>query len=342
MKMRHTKIAAKKLIILLIALMLAALSLSLCACGGETIVWEDVVLGEMLPIPPKDKGEIHTNSKEALWIDVSDITEKQFADYIEACKEKGFTIDAESNSSTYSAFNDKGYELNLSHYGSNAEMSIRLESPMEMTTIAWPTSEAGGQLPAPKSTTGKFNYEYEDRFFVYIGNTTKTDYAAYVKECSDAGFTVDYKKGDDYYFADNVEGWHVDIRYEGNNIMSISIKAKDKDTEGAVTSTAVTEEQNPTDTAKDTTETNSLDPTFKASMDAYEKFMSEYVDFMKKYKANPTDLSLISAYANYISEYAKFVRDFEAWENKELNTAELAYYLDVQSRITQKLLEIAS
>ena len=32
--------------------------------------------------------------------------------------------------------------------------------------------------------------------------------------------------------------------------------------------------------------------------------------------------------------------DLEKWENEDLNTAEAAYYLQVQSRINQKLLEV--
>ena len=32
--------------------------------SGEKIKWDDIVLGEMLPEPPANKGEIHLNSSE--------------------------------------------------------------------------------------------------------------------------------------------------------------------------------------------------------------------------------------------------------------------------------------
>ena len=99
-----------------------------------------------------------------------------------------------------------------------------------------------------------------------------------------------------------------------------------------VTTPATTEEQK---------DNNTLDPEFKAAMDSYEEFMDEYVAFMKKYKANPSDLSLLTDYANYMSKYAEFVEDFEKWEDEELNAAETAYYIDVQARVSQKLLEAA-
>lgn len=87
---------------------------------------------------------------------------------------------------------------------------------------------------------------------------------------------------------------------------------------------------------------NSIDPEFKAAMDSYEEFFDEYVAIMKKYKANPTDMSILSDYAKYMGQYADMMEKFEKWENEDLNTAEAAYYVDVQARITKKLLEVAN
>lgn len=41
-----------------------------------------------------------------------------------------------------------------------------------------------------------------------------------------------------------------------------------------------------------------------------------------------------------MSKYADAVKDFEAWEDTEMNAAETAYYLEVQTRINEKLLEV--
>ena len=332
----------KKVLCAVLALMMV---LCLAACGGETIVWDDIILGDKLPEPPATKGEIHTNAADDLWIDINDLSAKQFNDYVEACKEMGFTVDAESNSSSYNAYNAEGYKLSLGHYGSDADMSIQLDAPMEMTTISWPTSIAGQMLPTPKSTTGKFSYEYEDHFYVYVGNTTRSDYAEYVTACSEKGFNVDYNKGDDYYYADNSEGWHISLRYEGNNIMTIDIDAPsqddNKDTTPTTQPTTEPSSEATTPATEDKKDNNAIDPEFKAAMDSYEEFMDEYVAFMKKYKANPSDLSLLTDYANYMSKYADFVEDFEKWEDEEMNAAETAYYIDVQARVSKKLLEAA-
>lgn len=83
-------------------------------------------------------------------------------------------------------------------------------------------------------------------------------------------------------------------------------------------------------------------PEFKEAMDTYEAFFDEYIAFMKKYaESDGTDLTLLSDYADYMSKYAETMEAFEAWENKDLNTAETAYYIEVQTRISQKLLQVA-
>ena len=334
----------KKIVSILLALVLI---LSLTACGGDKIVWDDMILGDLLPEPSSNKGKIYTNAVDELWININDLSDKEFADYIEACKTRGFTTEANADSYSYKAYNAEGYKLSLGHYGSDADMSIELEAPMAMSGIVWPSSDAGIQLPTPKSTIGKFSYEYSDRFFVYVGETTKDDYTEYVNTCSDMGFNVDYSKGEDYYFADNAEGWYISIRYEGNNIMSVKIDAPDEVPENEAPDVSnIPDEAAPAET--DTPEpqedaaanTNGIDPDFKAAMDSYEEFMDEYVAFMKKYMDNPNDVGLLVDYADYMRKYADFVEDFEKWENEELNIEETAYYIEVKGRVSKKLLEV--
>ena len=77
-------------------------------------------------------------------------------------------------------------------------------------------------------------------------------------------------------------------------------------------------------------------------MDSYEEFFDEYVAIMRKYKENPADLSILTDYSNYMSQYADMMQKLEKWENEDLNAAETAYYIDVQARISKKLLEVAN
>ena len=83
-------------------------------------------------------------------------------------------------------------------------------------------------------------------------------------------------------------------------------------------------------------------PDFKNAMDSYETFMGEYCDFMAKYnESDGSDLSLLSDYASFLSQYAEMAESFETWDSEDLTDAETAYYLEVQTRVSQKLLEVA-
>lgn len=105
----------------------------------------------------------------------------------------------------------------------------------------------------------------------------------------------------------------------------------------------IAEETTPEPTADETEkpDDNTIGKEFKAAMDGYEKFIDEYVTILKKYQKDPTDLSILTDYAKYMGEYADMMQKFEKWENEDLNTAETAYYIEVQARISKKLLEIA-
>lgn len=335
-----------------VIVVIAAITVTASVSGNksEKIKWDDMILSEQLPEPPKKNGKINDNTAEALSVEIYKISDKQFNNYVEACKAKGFTVDSESDySSSYDAYNAAGYKLSLSHYGSEDEMKIELEKPIEMSSITWPTSKAGKQLPAPKSTKGKFTHENDDGFNVYIGNTSKNDYNSYVKACSDKGFTVNYDKGDSFYNADNSAGWHVSIKYEGNNIMSIDIDAPSESSTAPSASEGTTKpaeskqaQSKPAKTANnDSDMVDGMHRDFKEAMDSYEEFFDEYVAFMKKYENSDNPMSMFSDYTKFMSQYSETMQKLDEWKSKDLNTKEAAYLLDVTNRINKKLLEVA-
>ena len=108
----------------------------------------------------------------------------------------------------------------------------------------------------------------------------------------------------------------------------------------------------PESTASDTLPAETIVPTtasangirndFKEAMDSYEAFIDEYVSFMKKYNATPNDLTLIANYATYVAKYTDMINKFDHWKSENLNDAETAYYLEVQTRVNLKLLEAAN
>jgi len=149
-------------------------------------------------------------------------------------------VDPKKDSYSYDAYNSDGYSLGLSHIGDN--LTITVKAPMKLGTISWPVGTAGYLLPEPSSTTGKFNYEHDTNFSVYVGDTTREEYEEYVTDCSYYGFDVDYDKGENYYRAYNEDGYYLSLSYEGNNIMLIRIDEPQKGAEAAAGTENVTEE----------------------------------------------------------------------------------------------------
>ena len=88
---------------------------------------------------------------------------------------------------------------------------------------------------------------------------------------------------------------------------------------------------------------NEIRPEVKEFLDAYEACMDEYVDFMQKYmNADPTSMvSMMGDYYSILTRYTEFAEKIDAFDESELTNAELAYYIEVTSRVSQKLLSVA-
>ena len=335
----------------------------------EKIVWKDIVMNEVLPEPKSKKGRIITNSDKSLSIYISNSTKEAYSKYAEACQEKGFNVESEKGTNSYDAYNSEGYKLRLYYTETSKEYNISLDAPIQMKENAWITTPLSKLVPEPQSKTGKVESNSEKYFTYYAGKTSKEEYSTYANSVLNAGFSKDYSSGEKYFYGTNPEGYKIDIRYQGNNIMRISITAPDNKNESNTSTSSDTTskatEENKVETEKTT---NSTQPTteqanktntttnnetktaahtglskeFKEAMDSYEAFIDEYVAFMKKYEnSNGTDMSLISDYTKYMTKLDDANKKFEKWNDSNMNTEESAYYIQVQTRVNKKLLEAA-
>ena len=200
------------------------------ALETEAIEWDNMALAERLPEPESNKGRIISNSSEELSVYIAKTSQNEYYDYVEKCKDKGFTVDANDSTSSYEAYNNEGYKLSLLYNESDKEQHIALDAPIEMSDIKWPDTVLINQLTSkPKSTVGKVDFEYDDSYAIYIGETAKDDYDSYVYECISDGFNIDYTKNEDSFWGKNAAGYYISIQYKGNNIMYLSLKSPDKD-----------------------------------------------------------------------------------------------------------------
>lgn len=93
--------------------------------------------------------------------------------------------------------------------------------------IDFPTSGVGSLLPIPKSNMGEIKWDDSDSFSVYIGNTTRDDFNDYIETCIESGFSIDYQRDEDSYYAYDALMNSLDIWYLDNNIMEIQISLAD-------------------------------------------------------------------------------------------------------------------
>ena len=125
------------LLIALVVIVAIAIIGGISSCGGgekeevHQLNWPDSGLATMLPEPGTDKGEVSMDSADFLSVDLEHRSEEDFNKYVEACKEKGFTVDYSSSSSSYFADNEDGYHLSLYYFESREEISIQLNAPNE-------------------------------------------------------------------------------------------------------------------------------------------------------------------------------------------------------------------
>lgn len=78
---------------------------------------------------------------------------------------------------------------------------------------------------------------------------------------------------------------------------------------------------------------------FKATMDGYEAFFDEYIEFMKLYEDDPTSADLLAQYSDFMSQYTDTMAAMTSLDTSELSDADYAYYFEVTGRIYEKLAE---
>lgn len=190
---------------------------------AEKFAWSDILLADVIPEPKSHLGEILANSDEYLSLYVYKTSAEDYSKYVNACEEKGFTVEAEQSDLSYYAYNADGYKLSLYYDENDSKMSISVDAVKEYGALVWPDSEIASMLPVPKSTTGEITQDDEKGFAAYVSDTPIEEYNAYVAACADKGFTVEASESEKSYSAKNNDGYQLSVSYQGNGVMSISV-----------------------------------------------------------------------------------------------------------------------
>ncbi len=190
----------------------------------QELIWADIVLNEILPEPESNVGEIISNNNENLLIYVHKTSVDDYNEYLSKCEEKGFVIEADKAEDIYEAFNKDGFKLDLSYENDDKKMCIDVEAPMKLGEIKWSESEIAKLLPIPDFDLGKIEKDNTSGYSVYLSGVPYDNYVKYVDECANMGFNLDSARDDRVFSAKNVEDYSLTVKYEGYNIIYISIK----------------------------------------------------------------------------------------------------------------------
>lgn len=221
--------------------------------------------------------------------------------------------------------------------------------------LSWPKSDIAALIPIPKSNIGKVEWEASYGFVVYVAETSIQEFMAYADACYDQGFNVNYRRGDDYFYADNESGYHLSLNMRDNDVMFVRMDEPDEieedeselkedinEVEGTEESSEIVDIENESEDTQSTDEaSDDIRPEFKDFLDSYESYMNEYCEFMKKYTESNYDSTMLGDYNMLMIKYAEFAEKMSDLEDGEMNEAETKYYTEVVFRVSQKLLEVS-
>ena len=226
--------------------------------------------------------------------------------------------------------------------------------------MQWPDRGLGAMLPAPESSYGVIYNDKAQWFNGDVGNYTREQYGAYVASCEDAGFTVEYTKNNDAFWAWNEEGYYLHLGYdEDKSYMSFSLEApKEEESGGSGVSDGGSEEDVGADDGAATdapdqktnqdeeptggaSASGEVTPSFKEYMDSYEAFFDEYIAFMDKYEES-TDYApeMLDDFNTYMERYTDMTAKMNEVDTGALSPADLAYYNEVNARVYEKLYDL--
>lgn len=226
--------------------------------------------------------------------------------------------------------------------------------------MQWPDRGLGAMLPAPESSYGVIYNDKAQWFNGDVGNYTREQYGACVASCEDAGFTVEYTKNNDAFWAWNEEGYYLHLGYdEDKSYMSFSLEApKEEESGGSGVSNGGSEEDVGADDGAATdapdqktnqdeeptggaSASGEVTPSFKEYMDSYEAFFDEYIAFMDKYEES-TDYApeMLDDFNTYMERYTDMTAKMNEVDTGALSPADLAYYNEVNARVYEKLYDL--
>lgn len=216
--------------------------------------------------------------------------------------------------------------------------------------FTWPNNELVNTIEKYNTKRGRIGYNSgKDSFTMDLLIGSKNDFIGYIEKNKKKGYDLEEEFDGEVYKAKNRNNnlLSLEIKYinKANNysakssMMTVTIKKEESKEEKREKAEEEQKEKEKKEQEQKKTEakTNTIDPQFKKAMDSYESAMKEYSSFMKKYTSSSNPVSMMTDYNRIMEKYTNANNEFNKIKKESLNSAELAYYLEVQSRVVKNI-----
>ena len=304
-----------------------------------------LVLASCLPELPVRPIEIKENSNTILKINQKNIDKQTYDKILAKVKEK-YPLDNKDISTSYEAYDSNGTEIILKPQFDTLEIKIRKLS--HYGDIIWPTSGLGSTIPKPLSTKGIISINRDEYFSADIQYMTKENLRDYFEQCKQYGYNLNIRElSQKIYESKNQNGDRLSLRYDGGNVVSITLEQGRKKSQFPELSNSQSNDNQVSNnedekvkqefqkTMKEVEQRlqqqkeTGINPKFQKLVDDYLRFMlADYWVKGIKYKVNPTDPQAKEAYeAAKLKDKEYYAFAFNTYaENNKLTEQEQKMY----------------
>lgn len=304
-----------------------------------------LVLASCLPELPVRPIEIKENSNTILKINQKNIDKQTYDQILAKVKEK-YPLDNQDISTSYEAYDSNGTKIILKPQFDTLEIKIRKLS--HYGDIIWPTNGLASTIPKPLSTKGIISINRDEYFSADIQYMTKEDLRNYFEQCKQYGYNLNIRElNQKIYESKNQNGDRLSLRYDGGNVVSITVEQGRKKSQFSELSNSQSNDNQVSNnedekvkqefqkTMKEVEQRlqqqkeTGIDPKFQKLVDDYLRFMlADYWVKGVKYKANPTDQQAKEAYeAAKLKDKEYYAFAFNTYaENNKLTEQEQKLY----------------
>lgn len=209
-------------ILLIIAWFIALTSAQVDRYLNLDSAWPTAGLGSDLPEPEGKIRHAYATASD-FYASVTDTSKENYDAYVAACKEIGYTIDAEETDTRYVAYHEKtDNKLTVSYYKEMSEFNVQEDKAIVMND-SWPTGEMAKLIPQPKTEKCSIYQLSQDNLQIYVGDLTHDEFIEYVTECMEAGYDGSFTKRDDDFDGWTDDNVYLRIEFQRGRIMFINV-----------------------------------------------------------------------------------------------------------------------